>query len=69
MLIIDRIEQETAAAETETGMRNIPLAALPVGVREGDVLRETNAGYIIDRALTEQRRTAAAEKLRRLKHE
>jgi len=69
MQVIDRIERETAVIETEYGMRNIPLAELPADVREGDVLRMTDAGYIIDMALTEQRRAAAAEKLRRLKHE
>ena len=69
MIIIDHLEAGFAAAETEQGVKQIPLALLPDGVREGDVLRETAAGYMKDLKETEKRRAAAAAKLRRLKHE
>ena len=36
MLVIDRIEGGIAVCETEDGRRELPLAGLPAGVREGD---------------------------------
>ena len=39
MLIIDRFEGDYAVVETGDGMVNIPKAELPVGAKEGSVLR------------------------------
>ena len=38
MLIIDRFEGKYAIIETSDGMANIPVADLPPGAKEGDVL-------------------------------
>lgn len=69
MIVIDRIEDRFAIAETENGTLSIPLDTLPKQVREGDVLYMTDSGYRIDREQTEQRRSAAAAILRRITHE
>ena len=69
MIVIDRIEDRFAIAETKNGTLSIPLDTLPKQVREGDVLYMTDSGYRIDREQTEQRRSAAAAILRRITHE
>lgn len=62
-LIIDRFEGKFAVCETENKeMINISKNDLPNGVKEGDVLIETNGRYIIDVAET-QKQKAEIEKL------
>lgn len=65
---VDRIEEDIAVLEEtyETGevfLRNLPLTWLPEAVQEGDVLRKTKDGYIIDEAETLKRRRRNASLL------
>lgn len=55
--IIDRFEGEYAVCEDEAGnMHDLPLAKLPKGAKEGDVIVEVDDAYIIDHEETEQRK-------------
>ena len=56
MLVIDRIEGGIAVCETEDGRRELPLAGLPAGVREGDCLVCVDGSWQIDREETLRRR-------------
>ncbi|CZT57965.1 DUF3006 domain-containing protein [Solibaculum mannosilyticum] len=57
LLIVDRIEENTAVCEDEQGnMQSILLTRLPAGVKEGDCLVRKEDGYLIDRQLTRRRR-------------
>ena len=57
LLIVDRIEENTAVCEDEQGnMQSILLTRLPAGVKEGDCLVRKEDGYLIDRQLTQRRR-------------
>ena len=57
ILIVDRIEGEFAVCEDESLVfHNILLSRLPVGVREGDCLRQTGDGYVIDKEEAARRR-------------
>ena len=56
MLVIDRIESGIAVCETEDGRRELPLAGLPAGVREGDCLVCVDGSWQIDREETLRRR-------------
>ena len=67
MLVIDRIEGGIAVCETEDGRRELPLAGLPAGVREGDCLFLDGDGrWHVDEQLTRQRREETAKRLRAL---
>lgn len=66
MIIIDRFENETAVLETEDGMETVMRCYLPEYAKEGDVLIKEGCGYFVDHYATEERRRAAAERLRRL---
>ena len=69
MVIVDRFEGEYAVCEfseegREETYRNIPRVLLPRDVREGDCLAQNSAGdWVIDRALTAQRRRAILERM------
>jgi hypothetical protein len=65
--IIDRIEQELAICEEESGaMVKLPLKELPKGSREGDVLFKRNGTFQFDGEETNRRRQKMREKLNRL---
>ncbi|NNJ31305.1 DUF3006 domain-containing protein [Lacrimispora defluvii] len=65
--IIDRIEQEIAICEEESGaMVKLPLKELPKGSREGDVLFKINGVFQFDGEETNRRRQKMREKLNRL---
>ncbi|MBE5987890.1 hypothetical protein BXY41_11860 [Lacrimispora xylanisolvens] len=65
--IIDRIEQEIAICEEESGaMVKLPLKELPKGSREGDVLFQINGAFQFDGEETNRRRQKMREKLNRL---
>ena len=66
MIIIDRFENETAVLETEDGIKHVMRCFLPEYAKEGDVLIKEGCGYFVDQYATEERRRAAAERLRRL---
>ncbi|MDR2908409.1 MAG: DUF3006 domain-containing protein [Oscillospiraceae bacterium] len=62
ILIVDRIVETIALCEGYSGKtREIPLGLLPPGVSEGDVLRDTKDGLLIDRDETSRRRARNAE--------
>lgn len=70
-MIVDHIEEELAVIEetAETGevtMRKLPLDWLPADVAEGDVLRKTEDGYVVDRSKTAKRRQSASALLQSL---
>jgi hypothetical protein len=66
--IIDRIENGIAVCECmESGsMLEIAIANLPKGVSEGDAIRGDDGSYILDSAMTKQRKTEMANRLDRL---
>jgi len=67
-LIIDRIEADLAVCESKGGtFTQIPLSALPRGVREGDCLRLDGENYVIDTEETARRRAALKSLFDRLK--
>jgi len=68
ILIVDRIEAGFAVCEDENRMATrIPLARLPKNIREGDCLRQTQDGYVIDTGETARRRARNKELFDRLK--
>ncbi len=56
MLIIDRIEGNFAVVEAEDRHLDIPLSEIEGTPKEGDVLKKTDRGYIIDYESTAARR-------------
>jgi hypothetical protein len=55
--VVDRIENDIAALETEgKAMIMVPLSLLPEGVAAGDVLLEHGGRYTIDKGETARRR-------------
>ncbi|MBQ5334532.1 MAG: DUF3006 domain-containing protein [Oscillospiraceae bacterium] len=68
LMIVDRIEDDIAVIE-ETGapgeitMKKLPLLWLPEDVSEGDVIRRTADGWVIDKEETAKRRLAAAAEI------
>jgi hypothetical protein len=70
-MIVDRIEEDLAVIEEtdDTGdvtLRKLPLDWLPAEIEEGDVIRKTKSGYVIDRTETQKRRQAASALLQSL---
>ncbi|MCL2398251.1 MAG: DUF3006 domain-containing protein [Defluviitaleaceae bacterium] len=68
-LVIDRFEEGLAVLEdTETfECIECPVANLPKGAREGDVLTKSGEGYLLDPKETEARILRIKEKMKRLK--
>lgn len=67
MLSIDRIEGGFAVCIDEQQQpHRIPLSALPRGVAEGDLLRQTESGYILAPQETGLRRKSVSDRLSRL---
>jgi hypothetical protein len=70
MIIVDRIENEIAVCEINDKMIGIPLSKISNGVREGDVIIDSNGDgsfYTIDAATTKQRKTDITARFERLK--
>lgn len=66
-LSIDRIEGGFAVCIDEQQQpHRIALSALPAGVGEGDMLRQTENGYMADAQETGRKRTAVSDRLSRL---
>lgn len=66
-IYVDRIEEGIAVCEGESLERlEVPLSALPVGVREGSVLLFDGAAYSLDTAAEEERRRKLSERQKRL---
>lgn len=68
MMIVDRIEDDIAVIEEtdvsgEITMKKLPLIWLPEDVCEGDVIRRTAEGWVIDTEETAKRRLAAAAEI------
>lgn len=56
MIIVDRFEEDFAVLETDSGMIDVERIRLADDIREGDVVYETENGYIKDNIATQQRR-------------
>ncbi len=56
MIIVDRFEGDFAVLETDSGMIDVERIRLADDIREGDVVYETENGYIKDNIATQQRR-------------
>lgn len=66
-MVVDRIEEGVAVIIADDGMRlEVPLESLPVGTREGSVIKRTPDGFEPDPDEEELRRRMA-ERTRRLK--
>jgi len=64
---IDRIGETVIICEDENGdMVKVQASALPEGVREGDILTETEGTWTLEKEETERRRQRIREKLRGL---
>lgn len=63
MITVDRIEEGTAIVYSDGAKSEIPLSELPAGVREGNVLKQQNGVWEIDKSAEEKRRKEIAEKL------
>lgn len=67
ILSIDRIEGGLAVCIDEQQQQHrIPLSALPKGTSEGDMLRQTESGYLLDTQETARRQKAVSDRLSRL---
>ncbi len=65
--IIDRFEEHSAVCEDENqNFSSFPLSLLPPGVKEGDVLDETEGVFTLNPEETARRRKAVSGKLRGL---
>lgn len=67
MIILDRFEENTAVLETADGMLNVSRCLLPPEAAEGDVLRLTPDGYVVDNEQTQLRREKILSCIRNLK--
>lgn len=56
MIVVDRFEGDFAVLETDSGMIDVERIRLADDIREGDVVYETENGYIKDNISTQQRR-------------
>lgn len=56
MIIVDRFEGDFAVLETDSGMTDVEKSRLADDICEGDVIIETENGYIKDYDTTRQRR-------------
>ena len=56
MIVVDRFEGDYAVLETDSGMIDVEKSRLADDIREGDVIIETENGYIRDYDTTRQRR-------------
>jgi len=64
---IDRIGETVIICEDENGdMLKVQASELPDGVREGDILTETEGMWTLEKEETERRRQRIREKLRGL---
>ncbi|EXG84192.1 Protein of unknown function (DUF3006) [Clostridium sp. ASBs410] len=64
---IDRIGETVIICEDENGdMFKVKASELPEGVREGDILTETEGTWTLEKEETERRRQRIREKLRGL---
>ncbi|MDR7811953.1 MULTISPECIES: DUF3006 domain-containing protein [Lacrimispora] len=64
---IDRIGETVIICEDENGdMLKVKASELPEGVREGDILTETEGTWTLEKEETERRRQRIREKLRGL---
>ncbi|HBE86569.1 MAG TPA: DUF3006 domain-containing protein [Lachnoclostridium sp.] len=64
---IDRIGETVIICEDENGdMLKVQASELPEGVREGDILTETEGTWTLEKEETERRRQRIREKLRGL---
>ncbi|MBE6848641.1 MAG: DUF3006 domain-containing protein [Ruminococcus sp.] len=69
MIIIDRIEGDYAVVEAGEQMLHIAIAELPQEAAEGDILTQTESGWLIDVQATQARREAMAARRARLLEE
>lgn len=56
MIVVDRFEGDFAVLETDSGMIDVERIRLADDIREGDVVYETENGYIKDNIATQKRR-------------
>ena len=61
MLILDRIDEETAVIESDSGMIEVSIQMLGENICEGDVLIQDGERYIKDEAATAERKQKIAE--------
>ncbi|MBE5785632.1 MAG: DUF3006 domain-containing protein [Clostridiales bacterium] len=66
MLVIDRFENGFALCENDAETLRIPMALIPSGAAEGDVLEQESGAYRVNAGATQHRRLLAAQKLKRL---
>ncbi len=64
---VERIEENIAVCEADDGsVLKLKLDELPQGIREGDIIEQTENGFAINSAETESRRKKMAEMQRNI---
>ena len=67
---VDRIEERVAICRGDHGEKqDVPLKTLPEGTCEGDILREANGVFVLDREETQARRKVNADLQKKLRRE
>lgn len=69
MIIIDRMEEQLAVLETDSGSIEVARSQLPPDAKEGDVLKQTCNGYLVDVQQTNRRREALLRRTKKLRKE
>lgn len=69
MIILERIEGKIAVLETDQGMIQVPLANMPEGCKEGDVLIQVGNSYQIDGEATQKRKEKLLRRTQKLRNQ
>lgn len=56
IVVIDRVEGSIAVAEINGQICELNIKTLPVGIKEGSVLRKTEQGFVLDTETENKRR-------------
>lgn len=64
MIVIDRFEGEYAVIEKDGECFSLPKGSLPADAAEGDILEETENGYVVNKQATLHRRTKLMQRLK-----
>lgn len=64
---VERIEENIAVCEADDGsVLKLKLYELPQGIREGDIINQTENGFVVNSAETKSRRKKMAEMQRNI---
>ena len=68
LYVVDRIEENIAVLVSDNGDRvEADLSELHEGVRDGDIVKKSDTGYVFEKELTEKRKNSIKSRFDRLK--